>query len=300
MQKKIGGSIMLAKKRLTKVFQSSQEIPYDDSSKIILFSDCHRGDNGWADDFADNQCLFFHALNHYYKSGYTYIELGDGDELWENNKFEVIRLAHSHIFWLLKKFHDANRFYLIYGNHNNELKNQNYVAKKLYEFIDERTDETASLFDGIEIHEGLVLKHTKTGRKIFLVHGHQGDVWNDYLWWISRTMVRHFWRHLQLLGINEITSPAQNNKKRKKIENWLTDWVQENDQMLIAGHTHRPRFPGRNEASYYNDGSCVHPRCITGIEIENDEICLIKWSFEPNEEGALYVKRNLLAGPRKL
>lgn len=291
---------MLAKKRLTKVFQSSPEIPFDDSSKIILFSDCHRGDNGWADDFADNQCLFFHALNYYYHAGFIYIELGDGDELWENKKFEVVRQAHSHIFWLLKKFHNENRFYLIYGNHNNVLKNRNYVAKKLFQFIDERTEATESLFDSIEAYEGLVLKHTKTGRKIFLVHGHQGDFWNDYLWWISRLLVRYFWRHMQLLGINEITSPAQNNKKRKKIERWLTNWVQENDQMLIAGHTHRPRFPGKNEASYYNDGSCVHPRCITGIEIEHGEIGLIKWSIEPNEQGVLYVKRHFLAGPRKL
>lgn len=291
---------MFAKKRLTKVFQSSQEIPYGDSSKIILFSDCHRGDNGWADDFADNQCLFFHALSHYYESGFTYIEIGDGDELWENKKFEVVRQAHSHIFWLLKQFYDDGRYYMIYGNHNNVMKNQSYVAKKVYQFVDDRTEETQELFDKIEAHEGLVLKHTKTERKIFLVHGHQGDVWNDYLWWISRLLVRHFWRHFQLLGINDITSPAQNNKKRKKIEKWLTNWVQDNDQMVIAGHTHRPRFPGKNEASLYNSGSCVHPRCITGIEIENNEICLIKWSIEPNEKGALYVKRNLLAGPRKL
>ena len=291
---------MFVKKRLTKVFQSSPEIPFDDSSKIILFSDCHRGDNSWADDFADNQALLFHALNYYYQSGYTYIEIGDGDELWKNKSFEIVRQAHSHIFWLLKKFHDENRFYLIYGNHNNQIKNQNYVVKKLYKFLDDRTDEIKSLLDSIETHEGLVLKHSKTGYKIFLVHGHQGDVWNDYLWWFSQFMVRHVWRHLQLLGINDITSPAQNNTKRKKIEKWLTNWVQDNDQMLIAGHTHRPRFPGRNEASYFNAGSCVHPRCITGIEIENGEIGLIKWSIEPNEEGALYVKRNILAGPRKL
>ena len=30
---------------------------------------------------------------------------------------------------------------------------------------------------------------------------------------------------------------------------------------------------------FFNDGSCVHPRSITGIEIENGEISLIKWEI---------------------
>lgn len=31
-------------KRISKVFESAEEIPYDDSSRIILMSDVHRGD----------------------------------------------------------------------------------------------------------------------------------------------------------------------------------------------------------------------------------------------------------------
>jgi len=78
---------MSTSKRLTEVFKSAEEILFDDSSKFIFFSDCHRGDNSWSDDFADNQNLFFHALNYYYNKGFTYIEIGDGDELWENKIF---------------------------------------------------------------------------------------------------------------------------------------------------------------------------------------------------------------------
>jgi UDP-2,3-diacylglucosamine pyrophosphatase LpxH len=36
---------------------------------------------------------------------------------------------------------------------------------------------------------------------------------------------------------------------------------------MICGHTHRSVFPNSGEAPYYNTGSGVHPRCITGIEI---------------------------------
>ncbi len=72
---------MSSSKRLTEVFESSEKIKLDDTSRFILFSDCHRGDNSWADDFAHNQNIYFHALTRYYDEGFTYIEIGDGDEL---------------------------------------------------------------------------------------------------------------------------------------------------------------------------------------------------------------------------
>lgn len=73
-------------KRISKVFESADEISFDDTSKIVLMSDIHRGDGSWADDFSKNQNLYFAALTHYYNENYTYIEIGDGDELWKNKK----------------------------------------------------------------------------------------------------------------------------------------------------------------------------------------------------------------------
>lgn len=286
--------------RLTEVFESSKEIVFEDSSKFIFFSDCHRGDNSWTDDFADNQSLLFHALDHYYKNGFTYIEIGDGDELWENKRFEVIRQQHSDLFWLMSKFHEGKRLYLIWGNHDIERKNKKRVENTLYQYYDEREKKDKSLFKNIEVHEGLVLRHSVTNNKIFLVHGHQGDLLSDSFWWFSRFLVRHLWRHLQLLGVRDPTSPAQNFKKQVEVEKNIIDWVKAKNQMLIAGHTHRPMFPIEGEPPYFNDGSCVHPRCVTGIEIQNNEIMLIKWLLKPNENGALCVTRELVEGPKEL
>jgi len=50
----------------------------------------------------------------------------------------------------------------------------------------------------------------------------------------------------------------------------------------------------------FNDGSCVHPRSITGIEIENGAISLIKWQIATNDDGVLHIVRIPLEGPRKL
>jgi hypothetical protein len=54
-------------RRIDQVFEAAKHIAFDDSSRIILMSDCHRGDGSWADDFSRNQNLFFAALTYYYK-----------------------------------------------------------------------------------------------------------------------------------------------------------------------------------------------------------------------------------------
>lgn len=291
---------MSTSKRLTEVFESAEEIEFDDNSKFIFFSDVHRGDNSWADDFAHNQNLFFYALQYYLDEGFTYIEIGDGDELWENTDFKNIRRAHSHVFWLMRKFYRDNRLYLIWGNHDMERKDPKKVEETLYEYYDERLERMEPLFKGIKLHEGLILRHSGTDDKIFLVHGHQVDPINDRWWKFSRFFVRHFWRHMQIVGVNDPTSPAERYEKRIEVEKRLIEWVEANNQMLIAGHTHRSRFAEEGAPPYFNDGCCVHPRCVTGIEINNGVIVLIKWWIRPNDKGMLYVAREELLKPKEL
>ncbi|MBC8264345.1 MAG: metallophosphoesterase family protein [Anaerolineales bacterium] len=297
---------MSTSKRLTEVFRSAEEIPFDDSSKFVLFSDCHRGDNSWSDDLAHNQILLWHALKRYYEDGFTYIEVGDGDELWENKKFEDIRKAHSHLYWQMRQFHQENRLYLIWGNHNADWKEPKNVEKHLYGFHNERTGENEPLFDGLTAHEGLVLRHSDTGNSIFVVHGHQGDLLSDRLWRLSRFFVRYIWKPLQMLGIKDPTSPAKNFKKRREVEQKIIGWIEaavapNDNQMIICGHTHRPMFPQVGEPLYFNIGSCVHPRCITGIEIQGGKIELIKWWVKPDDEsGMLRVTKETKMGPKRL
>ena len=97
---------MSSKKRLDNAYATAKIIGFDDSSKFILFSDCHRGDNSFADDFANNRNIYFHALKHYYAEGFQYCEIGDGDELWENISFQPILEAHKNVYMLMKLFHE--------------------------------------------------------------------------------------------------------------------------------------------------------------------------------------------------
>ncbi|MCR8666892.1 metallophosphoesterase family protein [Aestuariibaculum sp. M13] len=290
-----------SKKRLDNAYNKAKIINFDDDSKFILFSDCHRGDNSFADDFANNRNIYFHALKHYFAQGFQYCELGDGDELWENLSFEPIFEAHKNVYMLMKQFHEQQRLHMIWGNHDMVYRNPNYVKKHLETYFDAEAGDDKPLLNDLTYHEGIILKHIKTGQELFLTHGHQADPWNYSFWKWSRFLVRILWKPLNVIGISDPTRPAKNHKELIKVERRTKKWITENNNRItIAGHTHRPRFPEPGDIPFFNDGSCVHPRCITGIEIENGNITLIKWLVDTNDDGVLQIVRVVLEGPRKL
>lgn len=292
---------MSTEKRLSSAFKNATKIPFDENSKFIIFSDCHRGDNSFADDFANNRNTYFHALKEYLKRGFTYIELGDGNELWENIHFKSIFESHKNVFLLLKEFYDDNRLHMLYGNHDMIYTNQELTKKHYDSWKDPNTLELVPLMPGLKYHEALLLKNTTTGQEIFLTHGHQADWWNHRFWRFSRFMVRVLWRPLQVVGISDPTSPAKNHKELLRVERRIKKWMLMNNSiMTITGHTHRPRFPEPKEIPFFNDGSCVFPRSITGIEIQNGTICLVKWYVDTTDQGFLQVVRSVLEGPREL
>lgn len=292
---------MSSTSRLDTAYQKAKRISFDSTSKFILFSDCHRGDNSFADDFANNRNIYFHALTHYFNQGFSYCELGDGDELWEHHSFDVIFKAHKNIFKLLQKFHKQKRLHMIWGNHDMVYKDQNYVQQHLSSYFEPIDNCDKTLFENITYHEGIVLTHKDTQQELFLTHGHQADWWNYSCWRIGRFLVRILWKPLQVWGIADPTSPAKNFKELIKVERKIKAWITKRKHLItIVGHTHRPRFPEPNEIPLFNDGSCVHPRSITGIEIENNQISLIKWHIDTKTDGTLQIVRVVLEGPQPL
>ncbi len=292
---------MSSQTRLDRAYKNAHTITFDDSSKFILFSDCHRGDNSFADDFANNRNIYYHAIQHYYNNDFTYCELGDGDELWENLEFKTIFNTHKNVYLTLRDFYNDNRLKMIWGNHDMVWGNPKYVKKHLSNYFEPKTGEDVPLFPDIKYHEALILKHKDTAQELFLLHGHQADFMNYVGWRINRFMVRILWKPLQIVGIADPTSPAKNYKETIKVERRIKEWIKSNNNILtIIGHTHRPRFPEVNKTPLFNDGSCVHPRSITGIEIEHGCITLIKWQIATTNDGTLKIIRVPLEGPQKL
>ncbi len=289
---------MLTRSRLNGVYKNAEIVPFDDESKFVFFSDVHRGDNSLSDDFGRNRHIYYYALDYYYESGFTYVEVGDGDELWENPIYEHITNAHPAIFDQLKNFHNANRLYMMYGNHNMALRDDDYVKRNLTETFNDETEQMEPLFPGLKAYEGIRFVNSSTDQEIFVVHGHQGDLMNDQLWRVSFLIVRYFWRFMHILGVNYAASPAKNKYVRHKIEKAYNKWNVEHPMIsLICGHTHRARFPGKGDQPYFNTGCCMHPRGITCIELKEGEIMLVNWHMHTRKDGLLYVKRTVLKGP---
>lgn len=291
--------------RLNKSFEGALRLPLNCSTKYVLISDCHRGAGTSNDNFLKNQNLYFAALQHYFKSGYTYIELGDGDELWENRRMEQIIESHGDIFSLLSRFHACGRLYMLYGNHDIVKKDKRYVVKRYtaYPGCCGNNPQLARqpLLPEIHFHAGIILENSlhNDARNVYLTHGHQADLFNSTLWRVSRFLVRYLWKPLEYFGVRDPTSAAKNYTRKEKTEQRLQHWAQRENHILITGHTHRPALSPET-SNYYNSGSCVHPYSITCLEIEQMQIRLVKWRLAARGDMNLYVAREVLAGPASL
>ncbi len=291
---------MVRNHRLDQVFKNAERVNFSNRDKLVFFSDVHRGNNSWADEFARNENIYLYALQYYYDEHFTYIENGDGDELLKFRYIEPIRIAHEDVFRLLEKFNKKKRLYYIFGNHDIEYSNPDWIHHGFNPFFNIPIDNTEVLFDDFKAHEGLVFQHKESGFELFAAHGHQADDWFHQRIGLNRMLLRAIWRPLQLMGLQDPGSVSQNIYKRQKVEEKLIRWSAEHNQPLICGHTHKERFPKKDNPPYFNDGSCVHPRWITCIEIEDGAISLVRWRIKPGKKGVLHVKRDELKGPKPL
>ena len=289
-------------------FERVRRITLDPESKVVIMSDMHRGDGSGADDFVRNALVYRCALEYYLKNGFTYIELGDAEELWENDNFAQIYITHTQVYELLAQFHNPDpkktRYLKVWGNHDLYWK--------------EHQDIYQTLFPGIQIHEAIVLNGS-----ILCIHGHQADpLCSRLVAAVSQFFVNHIWADLQRDGMKDPTRAATNPGLCNEVDERLHTWATHNDHgidTIIAGHTHRAVFENlsltemrlqelrfkaedgvslqaRRDHGYYNTGSCVHPLSITGLEIHFEDgiqFGLVQWlcTLEGN---ALTVKREAI------
>jgi len=278
---------MSYKKRLDHAFKKAPYLPLNSNTNYVFFSDCHRGIGNTNDNFLPNSNSYLAALQYYYQYGFCYIEVGDGDELLENHRFIQIIEIHEDIFAQLFKFHKDGRFYMLYGNHDMQKK------------------KSGPLFNDFPCYEGIILKSDFFD--LCVTHGHQADILNSVFWRLSAFLVRYLWTPLERFGVSDPTSAAKNNIKKDKLEKKYITYAKEKDCFLLTGHTHKPTL-GNHISPYFNCGSCVHPKCITCIELCGYQIRLVKWHASAGKSEhfgsiyqkcppiyPLYIKREVLA-----
>ncbi len=280
---------MSYKKRLDRAFELAPTLPFTRNTQYVFFSDCHRGVGNTNDNFLPNGTSYLAALQYYYQYGFCYIEVGDGDELWENRRLLQIIEVHEDVFSQLCKFQQEGRLYMLFGNHD--------MAKK----------KCGPLFEKFACYEGIILEAPELSQNLLITHGHQADFLNSVLWRMARFLVRYLWTPLERFGVLDPTSAAKNNVKKDKLEKKYLSYAIDRNCLLLTGHTHKPTL-GNVHSPYYNCGSCVHPKGITCIELCGFQISLVKWyeSAQKSEHFGniycqcppvypVYVKREVLA-----
>ncbi len=272
-------------------------------TRVVIFADLHRGKGNRADDFGPNRLLFEEALEHYDRRRFTYVELGDGDELVDNVRLEPIVRAYDRIFRLLDRFQRAGRLFYLVGNHNLPMANARWREKQLAR----ARRQVPGLWAGLDVQETLLL-----GEKVFLFHGHQADALGAFLALLSRVFVRAMGRFLpNVLRFKNPLSVSHNARKRRRMERKILAWASRRGMVAVAGHTHRPVFLalGREEQEaglegrpyYFNCGSGVEPRQVTALEIEAFTIRLVRWQLmaDPRRRGRVRVARQVVKGCEK-
>ncbi|MCK9365434.1 MAG: hypothetical protein M0P74_17770, partial [Syntrophales bacterium] len=245
-------------------------------SRFIVFSDAHRGDGTGSDDFAANSLIFKCALDYYLAEGFTLIELGDAEELWEVERFQQIYITHTSIYERLAAFHDSDpektRYIKIWGNHDSYWKDNEEKLRRL--------------FPGIVVYEAALLDG-----HILMLHGHQAD--NSVSSVFARAakfVIRKIWTFAQRMGAKDPTRAANNPGRCDEIDETLHGWATkgiirdrapfspppktcppprpsprkgEGDLIdtIIAGHTHRPVFENLSLTErMYLEGRMGRPR----------------------------------------
>lgn len=85
--------------------------------KFIILSDQHKGARDGADVFAKCSANYVAALDYYNENQFFYINLGDSEELWEN-LFVTVKRHNKLTFETEKKFLERGAFIKIFGNHD--------------------------------------------------------------------------------------------------------------------------------------------------------------------------------------
>ena len=285
---------------------------------IVIFSDLHKGKRNGADDFGVAETNYLAALEYYNGHGFYYINLGDSEELWENNIFSVLK-HNKASFAAEKLFVDRDAFCKVYGNHDifwkhDPLKNE--YLKTMY-------GKAIPVYGGIVIRAALP---NQQSIDVLCTHGHQGDASSDGNW-LSAAFVTYVWGPLQaFLRINTNT-PATSQAYKTLHNTMMYEWsAAQKNMVLVTGHTHQPVFrslthlerlyqklelaelqndtaaidairaeiPRRRheynhvndqfskmKATYFNTGcGCFSDGTVSGLEIDDQMVRLVLWKYD--------------------
>lgn len=289
-----------------------------DTDKFIILSDQHKGARDYADDFTLAEKNYLKALEFYNQQDFHYINLGDSEELWENLLESVIKHNQA-TFEAEKAFITKNRFTKIFGNHdlywdNDPLAgfnlNRIYGTKiRIYEGAILRMPVGESKLDIFLTHghQGDLQSDGNWFSKWFVstiwaplqsylqinpntpAYDNQLKTAHNtlmYNWIMTKKNMALITGHTHQPVFASLTHLERiyvklNKAKKEKNAVDLAFLNKELHKRIKEGDK-APLF-GKYKPGYFNSGCCCFSDGdITGIEIENGFIRLIKWSYHRN------------------
>lgn len=306
----------LYKRLLTGSGKKGLIIPFDaGKDKFIILSDQHKGARDDMDIFALAERNYLTALDYYDSKHFFYINLGDSEELWEN-LFITIKKHNKATFESEKRFIQRKAFMKIFGNHDLYWDNDPLAAVGLKQIYDEviKIYEGAVLqtqINGKPLnifmthgHQGDLQSDGNWFSKWFV-----SDIWapfqaylkvnpntpaNNDLFKTDHNRIMYEWSQKQkntLLITGHTHQPVFRSlthleklyndiaKARKAGNDKLAD---ELNKQIVNRQIKGDMAADFSvcDPSYFNSGCCCYDDGdITGIEIADGQIRLIKWEY---------------------
>ncbi len=300
--------------------------------QIIIFSDQHKGARDNADDFKSAEQNYLTALQYYHDKKFQFISLGDCEELWKNTPQKVMA-NNSKCFAAEKKFEEDNHYYRIFGNHDLEWKyklQQNIFLKpvfgndvKVHEGLLFKTgynNETYFIFLA-HGHQG-DLRSDGNPFSAWVV----ANIWTPIQRYLQikintpatsfaltdkHNIMMHDWSSTQknlifisghthkpvfasLDHIDRLTKELQQAQKSKD-EKAITSINAELEKRK-AEYAGKEQVKTKAKPCYFNSGCCCFDDGdITGIEIADGFIRLIKWNEEHGESKRVVLEESELS-----
>jgi predicted phosphodiesterase len=302
-------------------------VPFELSAgKFIIFSDQHKGARDGADDFRLAENNYVTALRYYLENDFTLIGLGDCEELWEN-KSDVVMAKNQADLQLEAQFLQRDRYYRVFGNHDLEWKyewQRNLYLKKVFgkklkvyegillttqykerEFCiflthghqgDKKSDGNwfstwvvAAIWTPIQRYLEISINSTSDSFELVDKHNIIMYEWSeqqqDLLFISGHTHKPVFASLDHIERLNKQLNEARKRNDAAAIQS-LTEELERRKIEYAGKQFHKTMV----KPTYFNSGCCCFSDGdITGIEIDGDNIRLVKW-----EEADGAVKRKEL------
>lgn len=289
------------------------------SDKYVIFSDLHKADKvRGIDDFQRNETIFAHALEQYYNEDYRLVLNGDIEECWEAKPREIINSYKNTIFALERQFAEKGQEYYIriFGNHDDLWRFPEKVQKHLWPVLG-RVNVFPGLKLGDDIlithgHQGDPTGDTYSYISRYFVRTSWRWLQRFTRITNSRASKNHLIRQRrdeylyswakqrkQLLIAGHTHNPMfQSYSTESQLEEALDKlselfpsgnmpyWIQANIDKMRDTARHPIRWWKRKSQMndkplpcYFNGGAGVHFDGVTGIELENRQIRMVKWEL---------------------